>query len=326
MKYSSKVDVPVLITFFARPDTLQKVFDSVKEARPSTILLWQDGPRKGRQDDVKKIKMCRDIVENIDWECTVYKNFHDDNMGCDPSTFRAQEWAFSLVDRCIVLEDDMVPSQSFYHYCKELLDRYENDERINHICGVNPLGIVESCPDDYLFAYSGTGAWASWKRVAQGWDKQYKFLEKKYYLENLKKRIPALSKVMLEHAIKRRATGFEWWESIIGFNCALNNRLVIIPKYNLVSNVGVTENATHGSDLRLMNKRVRQLFFTKTYEMPEQIKHPEYITPDYTFMNELSKIHCLGRPYLSFFRKIEYLFKCLIYGEFFKMIKRKLSK
>ena len=74
MKHPSKVDVPVLITFFARPDTLQKVFDSVKEARPSTILLWQDGPRKGRQDDVENIKKCRDIVENINWECTVFKN------------------------------------------------------------------------------------------------------------------------------------------------------------------------------------------------------------------------------------------------------------
>ena len=99
MNHPSKIDVAVLITFFVRPDTLQKVFDSVREARPSTLLLWQDGPRLNRSDDLINIEKCREIVGNIDWECTVYRNYHSDNMGCDPSTFLAQKWAFGLVDR-----------------------------------------------------------------------------------------------------------------------------------------------------------------------------------------------------------------------------------
>ena len=41
-----KIDVAVMIIFFVRDDTLQKVFDSVKAARPRKLLLWQDGPRK----------------------------------------------------------------------------------------------------------------------------------------------------------------------------------------------------------------------------------------------------------------------------------------
>ena len=104
MNHPSKIDVAVLITFFVRPDTLQKVFDSVREARPSTLLLWQDGPRLNRPDDLINIEKCREIVENIDWECTVYRNYHSDNMGCDPSTFLAQKWAFGLVDKCIITE------------------------------------------------------------------------------------------------------------------------------------------------------------------------------------------------------------------------------
>ena len=42
-----------------------------------------------------------------------------------PETMEAQKWAFSIVDKCIVLEDDDVPSQSFFPFCKEMLDRYE---------------------------------------------------------------------------------------------------------------------------------------------------------------------------------------------------------
>ena len=51
-------------------------------------------------------------------------------MGCDPSTFYSHKWAFSIVDKCIILEDDLVVSQSFFPFCKELLDRYAKEYAI----------------------------------------------------------------------------------------------------------------------------------------------------------------------------------------------------
>ena len=128
-----KNDVAVLCIFFARPEQFRKSFEQVRKARPRVLLLWQDGPREGRLDDVENIMKCREIAENIDWECEVHRNYHDKNMGCDPSTFYSHKWAFSIVDKCIVLEDDLVASESFFPFCKELLDKYENDERIDRI-------------------------------------------------------------------------------------------------------------------------------------------------------------------------------------------------
>lgn len=319
----SLIDVPVLIIFFSRSSTLQKVFDSIREVRPSVLLLWQDGPRN--MSDNQGIFECRKIFENIDWNCKVFRNYHENNMGCDPSTFRAQKWAFSIVDKCIILEDDMVPSKTFYSYCKELLDKYEYDERVNMICGVNHLGIAEFCPNDYLFSYYGSGAWASWKRVSDTWDSTYSFLDNDYYMNNLRRKMPDLYKVSYKIALNRRRTGYEWWETIVGFNSYLNNRLAIIPKYNLVSNIGVTEGATHGSSLRLMNRRVRALFFMKSFDLSFPLNHPEYIVPDYTYMDRLSKINCVGRPLRAFYRKLEYLLKCIFYGELLKAVKRKLG-
>ena len=43
-----KTDVAVLILFFNRPDHLRRVFDEVREARPSKLFLYQDGPRGER--------------------------------------------------------------------------------------------------------------------------------------------------------------------------------------------------------------------------------------------------------------------------------------
>ena len=125
MKHPAKTDIAVLLLFFTRSDTFAQVFEAVRQARPSKLFLYQDGPR-GEQD-MAGIMACREIVSDahIDWECEVHRQYLEHNQGCDPSGFRSHQWAFSLADKVIVLEDDVVPAQSFFPFCKEMLDRYE---------------------------------------------------------------------------------------------------------------------------------------------------------------------------------------------------------
>lgn len=330
MKKPWEIDVNVLIIFFVRDEVLKQTFEAVKKARPRRLLLWQDGPREGRKDDLIGIEKCRKIVEDIDWDCEVYTKYHEKNIGCDPSTFYAQKWAFSLVERCIILEDDMVADKSFFLFCEELLERYKNDERINHICGVNFFGESKNCPNDYLFAHSGTGAWASWRRVAKGWDETYSFLDKEYYIKNTKsKDKKSLVEVSYKIALGRRKTGKAFWESILGFDCLLNNRLVIIPKRNMVSNIGLTENATHGVNPRLMTKEERRLFNMPVYKQQFPLKHPEYIVVDQDYYKARNKLLGIGHPFCRFFKKVVYVWKCIIYGEagrLFKAIGRRFKR
>ena len=105
------VDVPVLILFFNRPQQLSQVFEQVRNARPSKLFLYQDGPRG--EHDLPGIKACREVTDQIDWDCKVHRMYQEKNYGCDPSEYISQKWAFSMVDKCIVLEDDDVPSVSF---------------------------------------------------------------------------------------------------------------------------------------------------------------------------------------------------------------------
>lgn len=122
----------------------------MKKARPSKLFLYQDGPRNER--DLSGIDACRTIVANVDWECEVHQWFQEENQGCDPSEYLSQKWAFSFVDKCIVLEDDDVPSLSFFSFCKELLDRYEHDTRICMVAGFNPEEITPNVSSDYFFS------------------------------------------------------------------------------------------------------------------------------------------------------------------------------
>lgn len=328
---SWKTDVAVLLIFFARPNTLEKVFEQIKKARPRTLLLWQDGPRQGNDKDLEGIKKCREIVENIDWDCTVYRQYHEENIGCDPSTFMAQKWAFSIVDKCIILEDDQVVADSYFAYCKELLDLYENDNRINHICGYNVVSDVIHCPSDYLFAYTGSGVWASWRRVADGWDDTYVFLHDEYAMKNLEKKYGKRRfRQWYNKACERENIGKAYWESILGFDCLLNNRYAIIPTKNLASNYGLTENSTHSdTEIHLLEKSQQAVFNSPVSELEFPLKHPKYVVPDFEYMDKMDRLMGNGHPWLNLYRRIVYVLKCVRYGETRRItdaIKRRLKR
>lgn len=331
MKKPWKIDVPVLLIFFARPDVLEKVFESVREARPSTLLLWQDGPREGRADDVENIARCREIVENIDWECTVYKMYNEKNFGCDPSTFYSHKWAFSLVDKCIILEDDRVPAPSFYPYCKYLLDKYENDERINHICGTNLLENYEACPEDYFFAPCGSTTWATWKRVADSWDEKYLGLNDTYHWNCLESLYGKTWRDLWQrNATRHRDSGVAYWETILGMDALLHSRLAIIPKRNMITDIGMTENATHAiANAECLPKKLRNMFDMKACDVEFPLNEPEHIVADMHYMQELTKISGVGHPWLRLWRKVVYLFNCIRFGKFhviFSALKKKMKR
>ena len=295
---SWKTHVAVLCIFFIRDDCFAKSFESVREARPRVLLLWQDGPRENRPDDLIGIEKCRRIAHNIDWECEVHRFYNTKNYGCDPSTFYSHKWAFSIVDKCIVLEDDVVPAQSFYPYCIELLNKYENDTRINRICGMNNVP-DHKCKDSYLFSSVGSvWGWATWKRVAESWEEYYDFLEdedvmSKYLMIHSSKADKAYLKKCIEH----KKDGVAHWEKIQTFSRHLNHQLNIVPCVNLIHNVGLGDGSTHSNTtLDLMSKQIRDSFYGKAGEISLPLRHPRYIIEDVSYKKEL--FHITGRDSL----------------------------
>ena len=184
------IDVPVAMVFFNRPEQFRIVFEAVKAARPSKLFLIQDGPREGRKDDIDKIDRCREILLEIDWECQVYKNFSDINLGCGKRVYTGLSWAFQYVDRLIILEDDTVPCLSWFTFASNVLEKYKDDNRVGMVTGVNHLGQYNQSGSDYFFATCGSIAgWATWKRVWERNDYDVPFVDSVYYMDLLSRNI-----------------------------------------------------------------------------------------------------------------------------------------
>ena len=331
--HPSLVDVAVLILFFTRSDTLQLVFNEVRKARPSRLFLYQDGPR-GPQD-MPGIEACRAIVsdEQIDWECDVRRQYLQHNQGCDPSGFRAHQWAFSLADKVIVLEDDVVPSQSFFTFCKEMLDRYEHDERINMICGFNTDEVTTDIQEDYFFtSFQSIWGWASWRRVAQRWQSDYAFMHKPQALAQIKAiaRERHLRNSMLKMFSDHSQSGKEYFETIYWADQILNSCLCIMPTRNLINNVGLTADSTHFSaELQNMPQRMRRIFTMPRYELQFPLKHPEYVVEHVQYLHRRYKILGWNHPVTKILYSLEELFLSLLHGNFrhiFQSFARRIRK
>ena len=310
------IDVPVLILFFNRPEPLAQVFKQVKAARPSKLFLYQDGPRNDK--DMENILICRNIVEEVDWECEIHRKYQEKNFGCDPSEFISQKWAFSIVDKCIVLEDDDVPAISFFSFCKELLERYENDTRIFMIAGFNNQEITPNVPYDYFFSSTfSIWGWASWRRVIDLWDEHYTFLDDTFNMHQLKSLIDQRTFrsdfICMCHRHREHHKAF--YETIFHASMLFNSGLSIIPTRNMINNLGPIGNSTHfGGSISTLPKSYRHIFTMKRYELFTLIKHPRYIIENIDYKENVYRIMGWGHPWIKIVRSFEELFLNLRYG------------
>lgn len=311
-------DVGVLLVFFNKADTLKEVFGAVRDARPRNLFLAQDGAREGNQKDKDNVNACREIVENVDWECNIYKNYSEVNMTCDPRVFSAITWAFEKVDKLIIIEDDSVPNQSFFRFMDEMLEKYADDDRVQMISGMERFGCNKHCRESYYFSTINAGcAWATWKRI---WIEVINYSDCKFVedVEGMRKVndyvrhcMPRCYHTYVEQGkrileLNRKINGIFSWEFAVSTAMILENRLAITPKYNLMKNIGIVEGATHsGNSLDTMPRKIRRLFFMQTYELEFPLIHPKYLVRDVEYERDFEKEFCFTKWQL-FCMKIEH--------------------
>ena len=328
-KHPYKTDIAVLLLFFNRSQTFSQVFEAVRQARPSKLLLYQDGPRDAH--DLAGIEACRKIAsdEHIDWDCEVHRQYLEHNQGCDPSGYRSHQWAFSLTDKVMVLEDDVVPAQSFFPFCKEMLDRYEHDERISMIAGFNIDEISPDISDSYFFttAFSIWG-WASWRRVAQRWDPTYGFVNNPEAMQKLQRvaKERRLRKDMLQMFLDHSRSGKEYFETIYWSDMLLHDSLAIMPQKNQIRNIGLMADSTHFSaELRTTPHRIRRLFTMQHLELEFPLRHPAVVAEYKPYLERLYKANAWNHPWIKIQNSVEELLLNLRYGNF-RQIGRSLSR
>lgn len=265
---------PVVLIIYRRPELARQVFDVIRDIQPSELFVIADGPKDESETEV--CQSTRRVVERIDWNCRLTTDFSDHNLGPRHRVVTGLEGVFRAVDRAIVLEDDCVPSPSFFEFCQQLLEYYAGDQRVWEIGGCNfQMGHSRTKASYYFSKYVHTWGWATWRR---SWEKFDPDIESWPTLRNN----GALGSVWASRAEEAywtrvfdrvhdgrisTAWDFQW---LYAMWC--QGARSVVPDTNLISNVGFGHGASHHVD---MDPALADL---PRAEMVE-LRHPDCLTP-----------------------------------------------
>lgn len=270
---SEQFNTPILLIVFNRLDTTIEVFNAIRNQKPRFLFIAADGPRIDAEEDIQKCTSVRQIVKQIDWDCQLKTLFRDKNLGCKIAVSSAITWFFNQVDKGIILEDDCVPSDSFFTFCSEMLVKYEFNSEILHIGGTNPISRVVEANSYYFSKYNRIWGWASWRRAWEYYDVNINRWPKIKNDGVLKKYMWGLEKILFTNIFDKVYAGkIDTWD-YQWFLCRLLNGYAIIPDVNLVSNIGFRNDSTHTAK----KNRTANL---KRYDLREPIEHPTKIELD----------------------------------------------
>lgn len=283
---AEQLRTPVLFLVFNRPDTTQRVFEAIRNAKPPRLYIAADGPRTDRPGEAQMVAQVREIVTAVDWRCEVKTLFRKKNLGCKHAVSGAITWFFEHEEQGIILEDDCLPNNSFFQFCEILLEKYKYDQRIGQISGFNGLGKYQRDGCSYHFSNFGSiWGWATWKRAWNSYDvdmKGYPYIKESSYIPNiindkkdLRNRIKAFDQT---YAGLIDTWDYQW------IYCRLVNRyLIILPSKNLIKNIGFGANATHTT---VPNSKLSSL---SSYEINFPLIPPSHFCPDFNFEKLLRK-------------------------------------
>jgi hypothetical protein len=242
------VRTPVAMMVFNRPELTARLFEVVRAARPSRLLVVADGPRLHRPGEAEACARVRSVLDRVDWPCEVEREFAAANLGCRQRISSGLDWVFRQAEEAIILEDDCIPDPAFFRFCDELLERYRDDERVMAVTGCNyQFGRRRGMGSYYFSHHMHVWGWASWRRAWRHYDvrmDEWPALRRGRWLRDAlgSRAAAALLRYRLDLT---RAGRIDTWDYQWSFAVLRRGGLVATPNVNLVRNVGAGEGATH---------------------------------------------------------------------------------
>lgn len=290
-------DIPVALFMFRRADSTVRIVERVAQVKPKKLYLIAD---QGRNDAEKAAAQeCRKaVLDAIDWDCEVIKYFAEENRGVYANIGLGAKWVFEREECAIFLEDDNLPEVTFFPFCKEMLERYRDNDDVLWICGTNYLAKYKNEKgDSYMFTrHLLPCGWASWS---------HKFC--KYYdgelenatPENLRKlrskyesaKLYDQQKYCVRKELYRRETGrkFLSWDYQMAFSVRFFDKYGISPCNNQIRNIGADGISEHGGN-DINNVMTQRFCGMDSHPLEFPLSHPEKVEIDPVYEKKIHDI------------------------------------
>lgn len=272
----------ILLVVFNRPEFTERVLDRLLADRTGRILVAGDGPRDA--GDEPGVEGVRKLVRARK-DPRIVEAFSDVNLGLRNNVVRGVDRLMAEFGRGVVIEDDVMPSRSFFPYMEALLERFADDDRIGAVGGQRlvPPPVegkpvrASNWPAPYDYGFSSMLPPWGWGTWARAWDSTY--------LRDPSELAPLLDSGHLEQLLG--LTGAREWRGLItqldeidsywlrwSLGLWLHHRLAIVPRQNLVHNFGLGDSAGTLTAAGTAHGRYRSL---PADELSLPLQHPPHL-------------------------------------------------
>ena len=251
---------PVVCIVYNRVRLVRQLIDKLRQVKPRVVLVVADGPKPGNAADAAACAQVRAEVGRIDWDCTLHFEYAQSNMGCSERIVSGLNWAFTLVDRAIILEDDIDADPRFFHWASRMLLAYEDRDDVAMLCGHNPLVWWPSVAASTAAIPSRRGGvygWATWRNQ---WRSVQSFSIDDVAGPTFEPALGALLNFYLEQAKREHSL---MWDVNWTLRMATSGRSAMVSPVNLVHNLGL------GPDATLTKEGDDMLFFLPRATVPD---------------------------------------------------------
>ncbi len=235
---------PVLLLIFNRPDLAVDTVRRIVEASPSHLYIAGDGARS--PDEQALVDQTRNaVLDDIPDHIPVTTLFRDNNLGCKQAVEQSISWFFEHVESGIILEDDCVPSRSFFQFCANMLERYDSDPSVMHISGYThrPTGT-----NSYTYSrFASVWGWATWRRAWEHYPVNVGPVDRRF-VDDMRGAFQSDEQAafFMRKLAQVSAGELDTWDISWSYAVLSNYGLTVRPDTNLVRNTGVGDpRATH---------------------------------------------------------------------------------
>ena len=275
---------PIVFFVYNRPEHTKKTVVSLLEndlASKSDLFIYSDGPKN--DNDLPKVGEVRNYIEAINGFKNIEIVERQQNLGLANSVISGVTEIINRYGKVIVLEDDLVSSQYFLKYMNDVLNIFEDDERIFSASGYTfPIKIpVQYNLPVYLSPRSSSWGWGTWKNR---WEKAdwklndlQNFIDDKDQVKDFNKGGDDLSRMLINSVSGK----VDSWSIKWTYCHFLHNAFCVYPVKSRIKNIGADKSGVHTGKTNKFNVELET--------EDSELKGIENVQPDQEILKNFRK-------------------------------------
>lgn len=236
---------PILLFVYNRPEHTRLTLEALKKnhlSDSSSLYIFSDGYRN--ETDREEVMKVRELIHSVEGFAAIHIEEKSENVGLARNIIEGVTGVVNEHEKVIVLEDDLITSPYFLTFMNNVLDRYEQEEKIAHVQGFCfPL---QGLPDAFLIKWTGSWGWATWKRAWDLFNPDGEALLTEIMKRKLNREFDFNGNYPFTRMLRRQVNGEnDSWAIRWNASLFLNNRLSVNAGKSLVQNIGFDGSGRH---------------------------------------------------------------------------------